>query len=218
MSLRDLQGGSAFRQIGVSATGFRSLRSCRSSVASTRASRTRQSARSRRSAPTGGSCRKIRWERSILRSPLTTVPDRGEVVARNRRAWSNPVLIFPFTVTKPSVLDLNVIGVVPNGVGAPVVTDGRALKASGEAVADKSAGFALGDTLHLHGLTLHVVGRTHGISYNAGTPTVFAPFDDSQHLLFPGGKKGDPVRGSSRRRGVGHPGRGTVSHPPPTWA
>jgi putative ABC transport system permease protein len=127
---------------------------------------------------------------------------------------ADPVLIFPFTVTKPSVRDLNIIGVVPKGVGAPVVTEGRALARRGEMVADKSAGFKIGEALRVHGITLHVVGRTDGISYNAGTPTVFVSFDDAQHLFFPGGKKGDLVREFTKGEASAIVVRGTVTRPP----
>jgi putative ABC transport system permease protein len=148
-------------------------------------------------------------------TPLDNGPGIAAAVAREPGVRAaNPVLIFPFTVTKPSVRDLNIIGVVPKGVGAPAVADGRALKASGEVVADKSAGFALGDTLHLHGLTLHVVGRTHGISYNAGTPALFVSFNDAQQLFFPAGKNGDLVREFTKGEASAIVVRGKVSHPP----
>jgi putative ABC transport system permease protein len=107
---------------------------------------------------------------------------------------ADPVLIFPFTVTKPALKDLNVIGVVPGGVGAPVVKDGREIRASGEAVVDRSVGMKIGSTLDLHGLLVKVVGRTSGLSYNAGTPAIFISFDDSQHLFFPNSKEGDLAR------------------------
>jgi putative ABC transport system permease protein len=148
-------------------------------------------------------------------TPLDNGPGIAAEVARGPGVRAaDPVLIFPFTVTKPSVRDLNIIGVVPKGVGAPVVTEGRALARRGEMVADKSAGFKIGDALTLHGITLHVVGRTDGISYNAGTPTVFVSFDDAQHLFFPGGKKGDLVREFTKGEASAIVVRGTVTRPP----
>ena len=53
---------------------------------------------------------------------------------------ADPVALLRFTVSVPSVKDLNVIGVVPHGVGAPVVREGRALAGTGEVVADRSLG------------------------------------------------------------------------------
>jgi len=148
-------------------------------------------------------------------TPLDNGPGIAAAVARDPGVRAaNPVLIFPFTITKPSVKDLNIIGVVPNGVGAPAVKHGRALKASGEAIADTSTGLGLGATLHLHGIALHVVGQTSGISYNAGTPTLFVSFDDSQHLFFPAGKKGDLVREFTKGEASAIVVRGSVTRPP----
>ena len=39
-----------------------------------------------------------------------------------------------------------------------------------------------------------MVGRTSGLSYNAGTPAVFITFDDAQHVFFPDSKEGDLAR------------------------
>jgi putative ABC transport system permease protein len=148
-------------------------------------------------------------------TPLDNGPGIAAEVARDPGVrGADPVLIFPFTVTEPSIRDLNVIGVVPKGVGAPVVIEGRALARGGDMVADKSAGLKIGDSLRLHGITLHVVGRTHGISYNAGTPTVFVTFDDAQHLFFPGGKKGDLVRQFTKGEASAIVLRGKVTKPP----
>ena len=107
---------------------------------------------------------------------------------------ADPVLIFPFTIIKPSLKDLNLVGVIPNGVGTPVVQDGRALRASGEAVVDRSLGLKVGDTLDLHGRKERVVGRTSGLSYNAGAPVVFVSFDESQHLFFSDSPEGNSAR------------------------
>ena len=97
---------------------------------------------------------------------------------------ADPVALLRSTVRLPQVTDLNVIGVVPHGVGAPAAQDGRTIERSGEVVADRSVGLALGATLHLGGRAFHVVGRTNGVSYNGGTAVVFIPLVDAQQILL----------------------------------
>jgi putative ABC transport system permease protein len=118
----------------------------------------------------------------------------GAIASNPGVTAAEPILIFPYTVTKPKLLDLNLIGVEPNRLGAPKVRDGRSLRSSGEAVVDRSVGMKIGDTLHLGSLALRVVGRTSGISYNAGTPAAFVTFDDAQHVFFPDSKEGNLAR------------------------
>jgi len=99
---------------------------------------------------------------------------------------ADPVALLRFTVRLPAIKDLNVIGVVPRGVGAPVARDGRTIAGSGEAVADRSLGVALGATLDLGGRPFRIVGRTSGVSYYGGTPVVFIPLVDAQRLMLGG--------------------------------
>jgi putative ABC transport system permease protein len=99
---------------------------------------------------------------------------------------ADPVALLRFTARVPAVKDLNVIGVVPRGVGAPVVRDGRALAAGGEVVADRSLGLPLGGSLNLGGTQFRIVGRTSGVSYYGGTPVVFITLTDAQRLMLGG--------------------------------
>lgn len=101
-------------------------------------------------------------------------------------AAADPVALLRTAVKLPKVTDLNLIGVVPRGVGAPVVHEGRTIARSGEAVADRSLGLALGAALDLGGRRFRVVGRTAGVSYLGGTPAVFVPLGDAQRLLLGG--------------------------------
>lgn len=149
-------------------------------------------------------------------TPISDAIAVGHAIARDPGVHAaDPVLIFPFTVTKPKLLDLNVIGVVPNGVGAPAVRDGRGLRSSGEAVVDRSVGLKVGDKLLVHGFSLRVVGRTSGLSYNAGTPVVFMSFADSQRLFFPDSKEGDLARTFAKGEASAILVRGRVTRPPP---
>jgi putative ABC transport system permease protein len=119
-------------------------------------------------------------------STLIPQSDAAAVAREPGVTAADPVALLRFTVTVPKVKDVNLIGVVPNGVGAPEVSEGRGLERSGEVVADESAGVPLGGTLDLGGTQFRVVGRTKGVSYYGGTPVVFIPLPDAQRLLFGG--------------------------------
>ena len=99
---------------------------------------------------------------------------------------ADPVGILHATMQVPSTVDLNLISVVPGGVGAPVPTEGRALGANGEAVVDRSLGIGLGETLRLASTDYKIVGRTSGVRFNAGTPAVFITVKDAQKLVLDG--------------------------------
>ncbi|HTK16181.1 MAG TPA: ABC transporter permease [Acidimicrobiia bacterium] len=99
---------------------------------------------------------------------------------------ASPVGILHATMRVPSTVDLNLISVVPGGVGSPVATEGRSLRANGEAVVDKSLGVGLGKTLRLAGVPYKIVGRTSGLRFNAGTPAVFITVHDAEKLILGG--------------------------------
>lgn len=97
---------------------------------------------------------------------------------------ADPVAILRATTTTPSTRNVNVIGVVPGGVGAP---RGQRLR-SGEAVADKSLGLHAGDRLDLNGTSFRVVVVSKGLTYFAGIPNVLVPLADAQRLGFGGAR------------------------------
>jgi len=99
---------------------------------------------------------------------------------------ANPVSILHATMRVPSIVDINLIGVVPGGVGAPVPSEGRALGANGQAVVDESLGVGLNETFRLAGVAFTVVGRTSGLRFNAGTPAVFISVKDAQKVVLGG--------------------------------
>jgi putative ABC transport system permease protein len=66
------------------------------------------------------------------------------------------------------------------GRAEPSVVEGRSDKAPGEAVADRSAGIALGSTVVLAGHPLHIVGRTKGRTILGGAPVISVPLVDAQ--------------------------------------
>jgi putative ABC transport system permease protein len=101
-----------------------------------------------------------------------------------RRA--DPVVVLGATTTTPSKRNLQLIGVVPGGVGSPGGELGRALARPGTAIADKRVGLDTGDVLSLNGVDLRVGGITHGMTYFAGIPRVTVPYRTAQRLGLDG--------------------------------
>jgi len=97
-----------------------------------------------------------------------------------------PIAVLRDSVDLGSRTDVNVIAVTPGAPGSPAVRSGDALSRSGEIVVDASTGLDVGDELDVFGETFAVVGTTSGVTYYAGTPTVFIPIEDTQRLAFSG--------------------------------
>jgi len=120
----------------------------------------------------------------------TTFPESvaDEVARRPGVEQASPIAVLRFTVQTPSLKDINVIAVDIDGVGSPVPNDGKPLAASGEAVVDKTLGMDVGETLRIGGRPFRVVGKTSGLTFFAGTPTVFLPLADGQAIAMGGAK------------------------------
>jgi putative ABC transport system permease protein len=101
---------------------------------------------------------------------------------------ATPIAVLRFTVRTPGLKDINVIALEPRGVGSPVPKQGRSFTRSGEAVVDRRLGLDVGGTLRIGEQAFRVVGETSGVTFLAGTPTVFIPLADAQQLAF-GGQK-----------------------------
>ena len=69
--------------------------------------------------------------------------------------------------------DVNVIGVVPGGLGSPQVVEGQPLRGPESAVVDASLGVEVGDQIALNDIRFKVVGLVRGVTYFAGVPVVF---------------------------------------------
>ena len=69
--------------------------------------------------------------------------------------------------------NVNVLGVVPGGLGSPAVVRGAALTGNGGVVADVSLGDKVGQTVLLNSSWFTVVGLVNGVTYFAGQPVVF---------------------------------------------
>jgi putative ABC transport system permease protein len=83
-------------------------------------------------------------------------------------------------------IDFNVLGVQPGGMVRPHVVDGVALSGDGQAVVDERSSAKVGDQLQLGSVTLSVVGRASGVSFNFGIITVFMTIGDAQKASFAG--------------------------------
>jgi putative ABC transport system permease protein len=96
-----------------------------------------------------------------------------------------PVVILRFTVKVPKTTDVNVIGASAGDMGFPKIVEGRAATSPGEIVVDRSLhNTPVGKTLVIGGKPFKVVGKTSGISYFAGTPSVFLQLKDAQDLAL----------------------------------
>jgi putative ABC transport system permease protein len=100
--------------------------------------------------------------------------------------------------------DTNLIGHVPGGLGSPPISEGRASKASGEAVVSDGLKVDIGERLVVGGTTFHVVGKTAGGRY-LFVPTVFVSLHDAQDIVFKGQPlaMGIAIQGSTRQLPAG---------------
>ena len=100
---------------------------------------------------------------------------------------ASPLLAIRQTIADGgTVSDIIVIGVDPAGVGAPDVSDGAALSAAGQAVADGDFEHDLGDQVSIGGVDLEVVGHVDGQRLFAGLPVVYVVLDDAQAMALQG--------------------------------
>jgi putative ABC transport system permease protein len=123
--------------------------------------------------------------------PFTTstpIPaaDAGRVAATPGVVRADPLVILHSTLRQPFLRDVNVIGGRPGGLGAPALSQGRAVAGSGEVVADTALGLRPGSRVKLGGLDLAVVGLADRVTWYFGTPTVFVAIQDAQRLGFDG--------------------------------
>lgn len=97
-----------------------------------------------------------------------------------RRA--DPVIILGATTTTPGKRNLQLVGVVPGGVGSPTGKQARDLTGPRNAIADTRLGLDVGDHLQLNGASFRVSDVTHGMTYFAGIPRVTISLRQAQRL------------------------------------
>ncbi len=82
--------------------------------------------------------------------------------------------------------DVNVIGVVPGGVGSPRVVEGAPVRQDDSVVADESLGAKVGQKIDLNGTRFNVVGLVDGDTYFAGVPVVFVTLKAADRFTVDG--------------------------------
>jgi putative ABC transport system permease protein len=82
--------------------------------------------------------------------------------------------------------DVNVLGVEPGGLGSPPLHAGRAADHSGEAVADTTLGYKVGDHFRLGKQQFTVTGLSSNTTFYFGQPTVFLTVKDVQDSFLEG--------------------------------
>lgn len=96
----------------------------------------------------------------------------------------------PFVFSRQTIrtpdgpVDANVFGHRIGGLGAPPVAEGRAVRAPGEMVVDRSLGVPIAGKVRLGNQAFNVVGLGDGLSLYAGSPNIYLPLRDAQVLLL----------------------------------
>jgi putative ABC transport system permease protein len=113
---------------------------------------------------------------AIRRAPGITAADPMLV----GRALASLVTTAGGSATMPR--NVNVLGIVPGGVGAPKVVVGRPVSGQDTAVLDTSTGARVGQRVDLNGVPFTVVGLVDGVTYFAGEPVAFVTLRAAQRL------------------------------------
>ena len=117
-----------------------------------------------------------------------TMPAARAAAARRlpgvRRA--DPIAVLRASTRTPQRGSVNLLGVVPGGVGSPRGAQARLLERPRVAIADASLGLRVGDRLDLSGSDFRVGAVTHGMTYFAGVPTVTVSLHEAQRLALDG--------------------------------
>lgn len=119
-------------------------------------------------------------------SSATLPASRAEEVALLAGAGgAEPIAVLRGTVTAGAgPEDVNLVGVRPGAFTAPDVADGRAPGAVGEATVDASLGVPVGAQLQIGTRSVVVVGRTTGLSFRAGVPSVYITLQEAQAIGY----------------------------------
>ena len=121
--------------------------------------------------------------------PFTTtvvIPQQPGTVTTHGSGRADPFLVSRATVRAGKLVDVNLVGYRPGGLGTPPIDSGRAVHGPGEVVVDSSLDTSVGDQLRVGDLDLRVVGTSSGIRFNFGTPSLFVALPDAQRLVFDG--------------------------------
>ncbi len=127
-----------------------------------------------------------------------TASEANAVAALPGVRGAEPVLLMRTSLEQANVRDVNIVGITPGGIVNPKLSQGRAVRASGEVVVDSSLGVKLGATVPMLGRKFVVVGRTSGLTYFAGIPVAFVTIADLQR----GALNGAPLASTVVVRGT----------------
>jgi putative ABC transport system permease protein len=83
-------------------------------------------------------------------------------------------------------LHVNLVGVVPGRLGAPVDVRGQPLATDGDVIVDETLGASIGDRVLVGSATLTVSGLVSGARLLAGVPNVYVTIGVAQDLAFRG--------------------------------
>jgi putative ABC transport system permease protein len=118
--------------------------------------------------------------------PFTATPSLpADAVASTDADRVAPVVAARSSLVHESTAEeIVLIGHEPDGLGAPPVSEGRAVTATGEAVVDDTLDVEVGDVIEVGGTPFTVVGRSSDTTILAGLPFVFVSTPDAQELVF----------------------------------
>ena len=122
---------------------------------------------------------------------------------------ADPFIVSRATIDASGLVDVNLVGYRPGGLGAPPVDEGRAVRRPGEAVVSSSLDLGIGDRVRIGDREVRVVGRSDGIRFNFGLPSIFVALPDAQAVVF----GGEPLA-----MGIATKGADLASLPPGTKA
>jgi putative ABC transport system permease protein len=99
---------------------------------------------------------------------------------------ADPVVVSRTTLDLDDETDVNLIGYVPGGLGTPDVVEGRNAEVPGEVIIGSAVDLEVGDTFELGDQEMEVVGRAEGLRFFFGVPSIFAPIENVQDVIFGG--------------------------------
>jgi putative ABC transport system permease protein len=137
----------------------------------------------------------------LVQSGVESVFASASVVPESaaRAVAADPLWVSHHSVRVGGALqDVELIGYAPGGLGQPALAEGRLPTGPTEIVADSALGVPVGRVLRVAGHEVRVVGRTDGLTINAGQALLFARLHDVQQLLA----KGAPVVSALVMQGV----------------
>jgi putative ABC transport system permease protein len=102
---------------------------------------------------------------------------------------ADAVVLSRTVIVADSPKDANLVGHTLGGLGSPPISEGRAVKSSGEAVVSPGVRAKVGERLVVGGTAFRVVGRSAEGRYYFGVPSVFVSLADAQEIVF----KGQPL-------------------------